>query len=243
MHTSEGLPPSALPPDAQDPGLTAYLQVDWETEIPKWEANQGPAQTAFFAEVTVACLPEPLIRLIRTRQLEILDWGCALGDALPVLARAFPTSRLSGLDLSPLMLARARARQPQWEFSTVPLRERPDKVPVVYVSNCLEHFEDPLRFLRQQILPQVQDYAIILVPYQEIVRCPGHLATIDASTFLPVVDDFGMLFWRVIPTGQLPGNHWNGQQLLLVYAHHQAAGLSELISGLRQWRPAASHGI
>ncbi|PKL75179.1 MAG: glycosyl transferase family 1, partial [Candidatus Melainabacteria bacterium HGW-Melainabacteria-1] len=105
-----------------------------------WERHAGPAQTTFFAQVALAGMPPPLIELIRQQQLEILDWGCALGDALPVLAQAFPASVLSGLDISSRAVARARERYPDWTFESRPLRELGRQLPVVYTSNCLEHF-------------------------------------------------------------------------------------------------------
>lgn len=206
-----------------------------------WEQNQGPAQTAFFARVTLAGLPGPFWDLVRRERLEILDWGCAMGDALPVFAQAFPQSALTGLDLSTLAIERARAAHPDWRFTTRPLLElvieQGRRWPIVYTSNCLEHFEQPLEILRDEILPGVKDYLVILVPYQEYPRCEGHLVSFEADSFPATIDGFERLFWRAISTTELPGCHWVGQQLLLVYARPQALGLQQLRQQLAAWHP------
>lgn len=212
------------------------ISMDWEWELEWWENHHGPEQTAFFARVALAGLPDPFVQLVRRQKLGILDWGCALGDALPVLAQAFPESHLIGLDVAPGFLARAQARYPGRHFVDGELKALGWRMPVVYTSNCLEHFKDPLGVLRQEILPWVQDYAIVLVPFLERELSMHHLATIDMATFPPVVDDFGLLVWRVIPTGQIPRTHWQGLQLLLVYARREAIGLQQVAQQLRQWQ-------
>lgn len=199
-----------------------------------WETRQGPAQTAFFAEVALAALPRPFIELVCQHQLEVLDWGCALGDALPVLAKAFVGCPLTGLDISTVAIEKARQRHPQFAFTTHPLLELGRQVPVVFSSNCLEHFEDPLSLLREQILPAVRDYLVILVPFLELRLSPGHFVTFDQSSFPPVLDDFGLLCYAVIPTADLPNTHWKGQQLLLIYARRQAVGIMDLLPRLMQ---------
>lgn len=206
-----------------------------------WERNQGPDQTAFFARVTLAGLPGPFWDLVRQAQLEILDWGCAMGDALPVFAQAFPNSELSGIDLSPLAIQRAQAHYPQFLFSTQPLLDlvikRGQRFSIVYTSNCLEHFAHPIEILSEQILPGVKDYLIILVPYQEQTLCEGHLVRFEAQDFPAQLHGLERIFWRVIPTTQLPGSFWQGQQILLIYARPQAIGLHQLRQGLSTWHP------
>ncbi|HEY9843591.1 MAG TPA: class I SAM-dependent methyltransferase [Candidatus Obscuribacterales bacterium] len=203
-----------------------------------WESNQGPAQTEFFACVALAGLPGPLRALIRQQRLEILDWGCALGDALVQFARVFPESELLGLDLSGVAVEKARLRHPQLHFTTTPLNQLGRQFAVVYTSNCLEHFDQPLEILRQEILAGVRDYLIILVPYLEINRCEGHLVTFDADSFPARLEDLTLLFRREIPTAALPGSSWFGQQELLVYARAQACGLESLIPALQSWQAA-----
>lgn len=216
----------------QDAGWIAGWNHSFAHE---WEGRQGREQTRFFALVTLYGLPEPFKRQIEARAPEILDWGCALGDALAVFQTAFPRSPLTGLDISSVAIAKAAERYPFARFTTTPLRELGRKPPLVYTSNCLEHFADPLALLQTDILPGVGDYLVILVPYLEIERCAGHLVTFSQTSFPPVLGDFGLLFWRVLPTGNLPGSLWSGRQLLLIYARKTAFGMQEMLPELMQW--------
>ncbi|CAM3678771.1 trans-aconitate 2-methyltransferase [Bordetella sputigena] len=47
---------------------------------------------------------------------EVIDLGCGPGNSTEVLARRFPTARVSGLDSSADMIAAARKRMPQVQF-------------------------------------------------------------------------------------------------------------------------------
>ncbi len=55
-----------------------------------WIAKGGRKQTAFFAELCCRELPDWFLAEGRARKSAIFDYGCALGDALPVLQRTFP---------------------------------------------------------------------------------------------------------------------------------------------------------
>ncbi|MGV3524269.1 MAG: class I SAM-dependent methyltransferase [Candidatus Sericytochromatia bacterium] len=198
----------------------------------EWERRGGPAQTAFFAQITLAALPPAFLQLLRQHRLDLLDWGCALGDALPVLAQALPECALRGLDISPLAIAKARQRHPNWTFSDQPLASQAAPA-VLYSSNCLEHFNDPVAVLRQELLPQTRDYVVLLLPYLELVLSEGHCLTIDDATFPAQLDGWGLIFRAVIATHALPQTHWKGQQLLLVYAHPGSRGLAQLVAAHR----------
>src|SRR6476646_11350785 len=114
-----------------------------------WIAEGGRKQTAFFAGMCCAELPDWLVEDVRTQRLSILDYGCALGDALPVFRRAFAASPIRGADVAEAGLGLARALYPDFEFSRIDRAEA--AVPladIVYCSNTLEHFQDWPEVLR-----------------------------------------------------------------------------------------------
>jgi SAM-dependent methyltransferase len=59
----------------------------------------------FFADLKAVLVREALGDHVRT----LLDFGCGVGGSTRALARAFPASRISGWDVSPESIARARA--------------------------------------------------------------------------------------------------------------------------------------
>lgn len=66
----------------------------------------------YFARYKIDEIRRRWTREGRREPESILDFGCGIGAALPHLAKAFPTARLTGLDVSPKSLAIARTRAP-----------------------------------------------------------------------------------------------------------------------------------
>lgn len=73
-------------------------------------ARQAPRYDRRWSSYVAATVRETMRRLAVRPRDAVLDVGCGTGVLLDALARAEPAARLTGLDLSPDMLARARAR-------------------------------------------------------------------------------------------------------------------------------------
>src|ERR1700704_1657102 len=85
----------------------------WNTRFfEDWIAKGGRRQTAFFAELCVRELPDWFVAEVQARRFSIFDFGCAVGDALPVWQRLFPHSIISGGDVAQIGLGLARAFHP-----------------------------------------------------------------------------------------------------------------------------------
>ena len=72
---------------------------------------------------------QPSRDLVQRIELEgpetILDLGCGPGNSAAVLAERWPGARITGVDNSDEMIARARADYPQWEWVLADARELP----------------------------------------------------------------------------------------------------------------------
>ena len=66
----------------------------------------------FFHEYKVVDVATALAPASAESNLQILDFGCGVGNSLPYFRRHFPRSSITGLDVSPKSLAVARARYP-----------------------------------------------------------------------------------------------------------------------------------
>src|SRR5262245_11448892 len=110
-----------------------------------WERNGGVGQSRHFMELLVANLPAAERAYLRTRRPEVLDWGCAFGQGVEVLAEAFPTARVIGLDFAINAVQEARSRYPDREFILSDNGSIPREFDVITTSNCLEHFDEPLK--------------------------------------------------------------------------------------------------
>jgi glycosyltransferase involved in cell wall biosynthesis/2-polyprenyl-3-methyl-5-hydroxy-6-metoxy-1,4-benzoquinol methylase len=177
-----------------------------------WEANGGTLQTRHFMERLVANLPLEIIALMGRRPLKILDWGCAFGEGVDVLAHAFPGAQVIGLDLSPVAIQEAKRRHPAYEFR-VKATGSVGPFDVVISSNCLEHFESPLEVLREH-LRSCRSLCIVLVPYDEDPLDESHRARLTEASFPAELDGFTRLHTAVVDVDPAC---WHGQQLLVIY--------------------------
>lgn len=185
----------------------------WESYFAgQWDANNGTAQTRHFMDRLLARLPAAEASYLRSRSLDVLDWGCAFGEGVDRLAREFPRCRVSGLDFAAAAVEEARRRYPHNEFI---LGEGgiPRTVDVIFTSNCLEHFSDPLSVMREH-LRHCRKLYVAMVPYNEHPLCPYHTSQFREESFPPTVGGFTRLDVKRVDVDPA---FWPGQQLLAVY--------------------------
>ncbi len=186
----------------------------WESYFnQQWDAHGGRAQTAYFMEQLVAHLPGPEREYLAASNASVLDWGCAFGNGVHVLAKAFPRCKLAGLDFSTRAIAEAKMCFPQYDFFHTDDGKIRNHFDVIVVSNCLEHFSDPLRVMKSH-LEKCDKLYLALVPYREWPLDDVHCAQFREECFPEQLDGFTRLSTVVFPC-QPP--HWNGQQLLVAY--------------------------
>lgn len=140
-----------------------------------WEQNRGRWQTASFAKEQVH-----LLRLPTTFDGSILDFGCGLGDALPVLRSRFPLATLIGVDHSEAAVI--RCRETYGHIATF-VRGGSASVPnvdVIIASNVLEHVTDDLATARA-LVPRCSEL-YIFVPYKEHPLCSEHVHYYDETS-------------------------------------------------------------
>jgi len=187
----------------------------WDTQFANsWERNSGPAQTAHFMQRLIANLTTREHDFLSSRPLRILDWGCAMGDGLNELAKAFPLCDLVGMDISGVAIQKARLKYPGLTFVETERGILEDHVDVVVTSNLLEHFDAALEWL-ERLLVASRWLVIVLVPYREqepLVE--GHRVSLSEDSFPEVFRGFTRLCARPI---QVDPSIWGGSQLLVVY--------------------------
>lgn len=152
-----------------EPGESVNINTKdyWDNRFASgdWEANHGREQTQYFARALARRLPAS-----EDFEGAILDFGCGLGDAIPIYRFCFPSAKLIGMDLSQKAVESARDRYGdmadfiQGDCASVP------SVDVIVVSNVLEHLADDIA-VAGALLQKCTDLCI-LVPYREYLR-PG----------------------------------------------------------------------
>ena len=212
-------------PNAADAPLNSpeYWNARFLTD---WAARGGQGQTAYFARLAVELLPQWFVTAVREAQMSVFDYGCAFGDALPVLHGVFPEVKLSGGDVAPVAIAVAACVHPTFGFELLPADGQGDVLgDVIYCSNTLEHFEDWKARL-EGIARRAREFCVVLVPFRE--REPReleHAAAFDYDTLpLRLNNDFQLLHIATANSSRRESQFWPGQQLLAIYGRPREQG-------------------
>ena len=156
-----------------------------------WEINNGRTQTRLFAEAFAkyTCID-------RLSCKSVLDSSCALGDAIPILGRIFPSAELFGSDFSEVAIDRCNAEYSNLSsFSVNSIENLEGDFDVIYSSATLEHFVDWQQ--KARILLKHCKMLCILVPFNEqqfgrdLFPTPesDHVATFRQNSFDYLVEE------------------------------------------------------
>ncbi len=195
-----------------------YWDQRFETD---WNANHGPEQSRFFAQIAINAMPQWLVHEIRAGGLSVCDWGCAEGAGTDAIANGLIWD-VTGIDFSAPAIAQARERYPHSRYEHENLLESPDRPPfdVLFSSNTLEHFDRPWEVFAK-IARYARTYLILLLPFQEFERHAEHEVTFDfPNVRMAPLPDWTLIHDSVIDTATLQPSYWPGKQILLVYARN-----------------------
>lgn len=168
-----------------------------------WENASGRAQTRDFAEALV-----PHLGLDETFHGTLLDFGCGLGDAMPVYRRHFPRAKLLGMDISEHAVRKCRQRYGDIARFTQGEAAQAPETDIVVVSNVLEHLDNDVGVARM-LLARCR-HLFIVVPYRERPMNKEHVRSYDDSSFSELKpvrrtvfasrswSEFGLKLWREI---------------------------------------------
>ncbi len=121
----------------------------------------------------------------------VMDFGCALGDAIPVYQAALPKARFLGLDHSGDAVE--KCRQVYGELAEFQRGDQDDvpEVDVIIASHILEHITADLEIVKV-LLTKCKDLYIV-VPYREDPLWHEHVRSYDETRY----EALGPYEWRV----------------------------------------------
>jgi glycosyltransferase involved in cell wall biosynthesis len=215
-----------MPDRPSDAAATAAINAPeyWNRRFEEdWEERGGPDQTVFFARLAVQALPDFLAAEIRRDRLSIYDFGCALGDALPVLRESFPASAIAGGDVAASGIGKARATHPGFRFDVLEPDTPPPPADVVFCSNTLEHFADWTAKL-DLLLAAATRHVVMLVPFAEEELLAEHEVRFGYAMMPASRAGMALSWLTTFDTARLPGTRWPGRQMLAVYSRGATAG-------------------
>lgn len=154
----------------------------------------------------------PALDLLQRVPLErperIVDLGCGTGNVTAWLRRRWPDARVTGVDASPAMLARARASDADVEWQQADVGAWSTSRPVdLLFSNAALHWLDDHASLFPRLLTSVAKEGVLAVQMPRNFGEPSHTSIVDAARQGPWAGRLAPLI-RTEPC-KPPGYYWD----------------------------------
>lgn len=141
--------------------------------MPSWDASQ---YLRFSTERARPCR-DLVARIPLLTPKTVVDLGCGPGNSTAVLAERWPGAKISGIDSSPEMIARARMDNPQWSWEQADIATWCPEEPVDLIfSNAALHWLPSHERLFPHLLSQVAPGGILAVQMPADGDAPAHVA-------------------------------------------------------------------
>ena len=116
----------------------------------------------------------------------VVDIGCGPGNSTGLLARRWPGAEVTGLDTSPDMLAKARARLPQIRFEEADARrfEPAGPVDVIFANAVFQWLPDHIAVL-QRLMDQLAPGGVLAVQMPDNLAEPSHELMRETAASMP----------------------------------------------------------
>jgi len=204
-----------LPDEDQIVNSLAYWARRHRTD---WQQSDGGHQTLFFTELAIEHSPRWFLSALTQSHMSVCDVGCALGQGTVALAEALPGCPIKGVDFAETAIVHAQQMFPRHDFKTADMRDLGEDFDVLFLSNILEHFDDPWPVLNS-CAEHARRYLWVLVPFYDDLETAEHRFRFTYDNIAAALkDDFALCFAKEIDVRNLETTRWLGEQILLIYA-------------------------
>jgi ubiquinone/menaquinone biosynthesis C-methylase UbiE len=155
----------------------------WENRFSKNWKKSGKQQTTEYAIANIKNLP-----LKPDFKGTILDFGCAMGDAIPIYSQHFPQAKLIGFDISEIAIEVCRKKYGLIaDFYVGSIKDIPS-VDVIIASHVMEHITND-KLIVLELLEKCVDM-FVFVPHQETPLFVEHVNyySYDYYDDMPVIE-------------------------------------------------------
>ena len=140
-----------------------------------------PAQYLKFAGERMRPALDLLAHIPAEAPQAVVDLGCGAGNLAPMFLSRWPQARLTGVDASPAMLARARAEHPRAQFVQADIgRWRPAAPVDVLYSNAALHWLEGHEQLIPALLEAVKPDGLLAIQMPRNFNAPSHTTIVEA---------------------------------------------------------------
>jgi len=152
-----------------------------------WEKKGGRSQTRDFALSQVS-----KFKMKDDFRGTIVDFGCGLGDSMPVYRKCYPHAKLVGIDISESGIEICKQKYADIADFISGDHNTPFFGDVIISSNVFEHLSNDMEVAKELMKKCREIY--ITVPYKEILaHQPEHVNSYDEFYF----DEIGACKWSI----------------------------------------------
>jgi len=149
----------------------------WEDRFSSGSWNDsGKKQTEEYAKANISAM-----NINPDFNGKIIDFGCALGDAIPLYKKFFPIAKIIGLDISEAAIEICRKRYGNIaEFYATETSEIPN-AEIIIASHVMEHITDDEKLVSELLTKCSQLF--VFVPYKETPLFVEHVNYYDENYY------------------------------------------------------------
>lgn len=190
----------------------------WENRYSSgdWEVNKGREQTAYFYRLLLRMMPQWAKNDILQKKYDLVDFGCAEGQGVPILAAQLGTN-IKGVDFSSQAISYASQSYPDFTFEVADVWKYDQHHDVAVLSNIIEHFDQPFAVLKR-ISSITRKYMIVMVPLEEVNLMPEHKFSFFYNNIPTAIDDFRLIFFSEYDCREDEEQLFLGKQIFLLYS-------------------------
>ncbi|HET9736037.1 MAG TPA: methyltransferase domain-containing protein [Burkholderiales bacterium] len=139
-----------------------------------------PGQYLKFAGERLRPAVDLLSRVPLAAPASVVDLGCGAGNLAPLIFARWPDTKLTGVDASPEMLAKARAEHPQAEFIQADVaRWRPAAPVELIYSNAALHWLADHDAVIATLFESLAPGGVLAVQMPRNFRAPSHTTIVE----------------------------------------------------------------
>ena len=145
-------------------------------------ATWNPTQYLKFKDHRLRPALDLLGRIAVEDARTVYDLGCGPGNVTPFLGERWPGARITGVDGSPEMLAKARAQHPSIAWMEADLSDwTPAKPADVFFSNAALHWLDDHATLFPRLLGRLRPGGALAIQMPRNYSEPSHTCILEAA--------------------------------------------------------------
>lgn len=186
--------------DSKDMQKNVNTKQYWDKRFRTSWGKAGRKQTEEYAKANIRAM-----NIEYDFNGSILDFGCGLGDSIPIYKNVFPKAKISGVDISDIAITVAKKKYKNLaDFTKASFKDIKKNYDIIIASHVLEHLNNDKQIV-SELIKFCKDL-FIFVPYMESPLYFEHVNYYDETYYnqfqIVKCKKFTVSFNQIITTRQ-----------------------------------------